>query len=279
MMEETFEVERYIKNRGRQLILDFSVANTATHSVAVGKGKENSVKDKLKSILPQGVGVGRGFIIDSHGKTSYQCDVIVYEEALALKFVLNEDEENAFYNCESVIAVGQIKSRATIDQIRDAMKNLKSVKELKFVQPGDDNSRRHYLQRPIPEITSNSTQNNEFPNPIFTFILCEALKTPPKSIVKACKECYSDISKSFDILVSTEGDVISFGTGKSGYPPFSIIDSEKKELHYIKSDYYFSIFLKMLYAHILQGETVEIGPDDYIKIPERFDKLETFPLD
>ena len=52
-----------------------------THLHAVGRGRKNSARIKLKNILPAGVGVGSGFVIDSYGNTSQQCDIIYMKSA------------------------------------------------------------------------------------------------------------------------------------------------------------------------------------------------------
>ena len=60
--------------------------------------------------MPHGVGIGSGFVYDSFGNVSNQCDVILYEDEFALKCCINNNEKDTYYNCESVIAVGEIKS-------------------------------------------------------------------------------------------------------------------------------------------------------------------------
>lgn len=102
--------------------------------------------NKLKSILPHGVGVGSGFVIDSFGNTSSQCDLIIYEEEFALKFIINNDDTYAYYNCESVIAVGEIKSDASIVDIEDSFKKLKKIRELIRYRE-NDNRFRCYLSK------------------------------------------------------------------------------------------------------------------------------------
>ena len=129
-MEERFDSKEYIKNLGEELINDFIKAGKATHPCAVGTNREKALMNKLKSILPHGIGVGSGFVIDSLGNTSSQCDLIIYEEEFALKFIINENDTYAYYNCESVIAVGEIKSDASIADVEDSFRKLKKIREL-----------------------------------------------------------------------------------------------------------------------------------------------------
>lgn len=130
-MQETFDPKKFIQMLGIEIINEFEKAGLATQSVAVGLGRESSIKMKLKSILPNGVGIGSGFVIDSFGNTSKQCDIILYEETYAAKFVINDDSSNTYYSCENVIAVGEIKSNLTKKEFKDCCDKLKKLRSLK----------------------------------------------------------------------------------------------------------------------------------------------------
>ena len=86
-MEDVFNSVDYIKTLGIELVNDFIKAGSSTHPCAVGSNREKALMNKLKSILPHGIGVGSGFVFDSFGNTSAQCDLIIYEEEYALKFI------------------------------------------------------------------------------------------------------------------------------------------------------------------------------------------------
>lgn len=77
-MENMFNSEDYIKTLGDELVNDFIKAGKSTHPCSVGSGREKALMNKLKSILPHGIGVGSGFVFDSYGNTSAQCDLIIY---------------------------------------------------------------------------------------------------------------------------------------------------------------------------------------------------------
>ena len=40
---------------------------------------EQPVRDQLEQVLPRGIAVGEGFVIDSYGGTSRQQDVVLYD--------------------------------------------------------------------------------------------------------------------------------------------------------------------------------------------------------
>lgn len=81
-MENMFNSEDYIKTLGDELVNDFIKAGKSTHPCSVGSGREKALMNKLKSILPHGIGVGSGFVFDSYGNTSAQCDLIIYVRAI-----------------------------------------------------------------------------------------------------------------------------------------------------------------------------------------------------
>ena len=192
-MTDTFNSEDYIKTLGEELVNDFIKAGKTTHPCSVGSGREKALMNKLKSILPHGVGVGSGFVIDSYGKTSSQCDLIIYEEEFALKFIINDDENYAYYNCESVIAVGEIKSDATIADIENSFEKLKRIKELEREKVAGTSFRSYLSKTSIcgAESEKIDPRKNSY-DQIFTFVLCKSLSTPLGSFMNLSQKsfCY-----------------------------------------------------------------------------------------
>ena len=66
-----------------ELVSAFQVAGFATTPGKIGSAREVPVRKKIMQILPRGVGVGSGCVIDSYGNTSRQIDVVLYEKDLA----------------------------------------------------------------------------------------------------------------------------------------------------------------------------------------------------
>jgi hypothetical protein len=89
------------------------------------------VQRKLEHLLPVGIGVGSGCVIDSFGGTSKQQDVILYEKAFCPIFSVNDTPETTYYPCEGVIAVGEVKSTVASKELTDIFKKIHSVKMLK----------------------------------------------------------------------------------------------------------------------------------------------------
>ena len=71
-MESTFDPDAFIQGVGRRLVEEFEIARTATSPSTVGAAMEQPVRKQLEQILPRGIGVGTGFVIDTYGETSRQ---------------------------------------------------------------------------------------------------------------------------------------------------------------------------------------------------------------
>jgi len=273
-MENTFNPMDYLNGLGKELVTAFELAGKASHPGAVGSGRERSAKEKLKRVLPNGVGVGSGFVIDSYGNTSKQCDIILYEEQFALKFALNDDELYTYYNCENVIAVGQVKSDASINDVRESIKNLYSVRTLKRllkdtlpISSDDFYSYRPYLSKTsfadLPEDRYNP--DIKYTDQILTFLICKTFNTPAKSILAEInKICDMDRKMYPNRLLSIDGDYCFWlnCTSKASEVKYSAIDST----HFTKQKFecVFGQFVKELTTFINVGRSVPINNTVYL---------------
>ena len=130
-MDATFDADAYIRRIGERLVAQFTEARTATSPSTVGAAMEQPVRKQLEQILPRGIAVGSGFIIDSEGNTSRQTDVVLYERDICPVFSINETPETTYYPCEGVIAVGEVKSTLERQSLGDAFEKISSVKRLR----------------------------------------------------------------------------------------------------------------------------------------------------
>ena len=130
-MSRTFDPDAFIRRIGERLVDEFKDAKAGTTPSTVGSAAEQPVRDQLEQVLPRGLGVGEGFVIDSYGGTSRQQDVVVYERDICPVFSVNRTAQTTYYPCEGVIAVGEIKSRLDGDSLEDAFRKVASAKELR----------------------------------------------------------------------------------------------------------------------------------------------------
>ena len=143
-MDDSFDADAFIRRIGVRLVQEFADAKAGTTASTVGSAAEQPVRDQLEQVLPRGVAVGEGFVIDSYGGTSRQQDVVLYERDLCPVFSINRTPQTTYYPCEGVIAVGEIKSRLDGASLKDAFGKISSVKAL----------RRHVVPDRIPHPTS-----------------------------------------------------------------------------------------------------------------------------
>ena len=103
--------------------------NLIPHPGELGTGREEVIREFLRKHLPRRFGVSTGFVFDAHGMVSRQMDVVIYDAHLCPSFEAVGGK--TFFPCESVVAVGEVKSRLTSTKgIHEALANLRSAKEL-----------------------------------------------------------------------------------------------------------------------------------------------------
>lgn len=138
-MKSKFDAAEHVKRLGESLVRACEDARQATAPGEVGNAIEHPIRRRLEQVLPRGIGVGAGFVIDSEGGTSRQMDVVLYEKELCPAFCINEADGTTYYPCEGVIAVGEVKSAVGKRELSDAFAKIKSVKELQrdYPQPRD----------------------------------------------------------------------------------------------------------------------------------------------
>ena len=143
-MNHRFDPDEYIRRIGERLVDELKDSKAGTTPSTVGSAVEQPVRYQLEQVLPRGIGVGEGFVIDSYGGTSRQQDVILYERDICPVFCINRTPQTTYYPCEGVIAVGEVKSTLERDTLQDAFKKIASVKQL----------RRHVVHDSMPHPTT-----------------------------------------------------------------------------------------------------------------------------
>ena len=103
---------------------------------------------------------------------------LLYEENFALRFNPNNDINNIYYNCESVIAVGEVKSDVTKKELLDSIQKLRVVKSM---QRRDDGRsfRKYFSSQAVDELLGSGTRDYKVKTSplkqIYTFLLCKDL--------------------------------------------------------------------------------------------------------
>ena len=188
-MEKSFDSVCFVTDLSTELVKGFEKAGKATTPATIGAVREHAVKEKLEKILPGQVGIGSGFVFDSYGHTSKQTDIIIYEKGICPVFSIEGTPETSYYPCESVIAMGEIKSTLDTKDIVDSFLKVESVKKnTRYVE--DPLSWRKYLT----SLSMAGTEEQRYcqkDNPfdqIYGFILCHAFGLKEQTIIEKLKE-------------------------------------------------------------------------------------------
>jgi hypothetical protein len=103
-------------------------AGLVEHNLERGEENEAAFARVLQSFVPDRYGIGSGLLIDRHGKASKQMDIILFEQTDEPKVLAQTNQ--LLYPVENVVAVIEIKTRLTIEEIADYADKRKSVSDL-----------------------------------------------------------------------------------------------------------------------------------------------------
>jgi hypothetical protein len=133
-----------------------------------GQTLELAFKNFFLGILPEYVGITRGFVFDSNcDRHSNEMDLIFYDKRYFAGFPINEQGDDAlsYVSIDVVFGVAQVKKTLTMDTLLDATENINSVLNL-FRKP--IHNQMHY------DMNFNnllSYRNGEELNQVFSCIL------------------------------------------------------------------------------------------------------------
>lgn len=216
-MDKTFSSHKFLDDLAEELIFNFARAGGGTTPGLVGSAREHEVRRKLQSVLPTKVAVATGCVIDSFGNTSNQCDVILYEKDHCPVFSVNGDPAATYIPCESVIAVGEIKSSLGTSEINDAVAKIAKVKSLRRYL-NDPTCFRHYGSvMSVQGAPSEAFDPEHKPlDQIFGFILCHESSLTHATLADryatACSRHPAHLSPN--LMVSLKDGLVLFTNGK-----------------------------------------------------------------
>lgn len=97
------------------------------HSGNKGASAEAAFREALARFLPRRLQLGTGEVIDTHGRRSPQCDVIIATDHHPNWFTRDDP---ALFLIEAVAGVGEVKSVLTSAHLASAIANTRSFREL-----------------------------------------------------------------------------------------------------------------------------------------------------
>jgi hypothetical protein len=262
-----FSGSDFIAHVATRLVNEFAYSAEGGTPVLIGSAKEHPARVQLERLMPDGVGVGSGIVIDSYGGTSKQQDIVIFEKICPI-FSINGSPEATYYPIEGVIAVGEVKSSLGKSELNDAFEKSVSVKKLRRYSFATDDSLgcgptvnfRNYT-----EVTSFSgtkeeeyDQDNKSLHQVFTFILCEKFESSAEATLKNyslfCREFGSQLAPNF-VASLNDGTIcphnsLTNSTTRAAMEADGAIFSEIGKLS-------FSQLLKLLRMYVSSGKTVD----------------------
>jgi hypothetical protein len=262
----SFNGSAFIQHIAEGLIRDFQFSQGAGTPGLIGVAKEHPARVQLERLMPGGVSVGSGIVVDSYGGISRQQDIVIYENICPV-FTHNGASEATYYPVEGVIAVGEVKSTFGKGELQDAVIKSVSVKALRRRAEATDDglgestiSFRNYCNG----ISFSATKDDQFNqdrnslHQIYSFILCQRFLSSAQATIKnlseECKKNGSELMPNF--LVSLENGFIVAYNSKSN----SIVRSMMEGDNLIYSENPIAGFAQLLYflrLYVISGKTVD----------------------
>jgi hypothetical protein len=213
------------------------------HPGEFGEYREAIVRDFLRIFIPSRYSFGSGFIINTNGMISNQCDLVIYDQqSTPLMQSLNHQ---IFYPIETVVAVGEIKSSIeSRGKFADTITKISKIKEIRegingalFIRP-----EREGDYDPI-----------HFPSDqVFTFIICNKLGFEINIHDGHCVNLYSENMNPRhkpNIIFSIMDGILIYHNGMSNYYYPVTGDKIEKEV-FIKPD---NNDLSSHFLHLIHG--------------------------
>jgi hypothetical protein len=104
------------------------ISSYFTHPGEKGRLHEHIVWDLIVKICPKKYSIGTGFIINSYGEMSSQCDIVIYDDFHNRP--LFGDMAANIYPIECVYATVEVKTNINTANFRKSLDNIKFIREM-----------------------------------------------------------------------------------------------------------------------------------------------------
>lgn len=221
-MDAAFDPDKFIERIGQRLVTEFAGARTATTPGTVGSAMEEPVRGQLEQILPRGLAVGSGFVIDSYGGTSKQTDIVIYERDICPIFSINKTAGTEYYPCECVVAVGEVKGAVDHGKLKDAFEKIASVKQLRRravhdLRPHPQTGQPIRAYRSYSNLHTDTAihfgENPRALGEIFGFVLAGEIGVDPERLARRFLDLTHSTGDDLspNLLVALDGTSLSWG--------------------------------------------------------------------
>lgn len=159
------------------------------HNGGKGDNRENAFVEFLNDYLPSKYGVGRGEVISPENEISGEMDILIFDKAQCPLFL--KSESHSLYPRESIFGAISMKSHLGSEELKDAYKNIASLKKTMFSQNFQKSSASGFSTgfNPVVPVTA-----------IFAYAANRSLKAISNQ-VKILDEELTDINLRPDFIV------------------------------------------------------------------------------
>ena len=167
----------------KEVFEDLSKRNKLLHPGEYGTYRENLCDELIKFSIPSRFETTSGFLINSSDEVSTQVDVLIYD--LNNTPLIQNDSKTRFFPVESVVGVGEIKSKLKIQQLCEAAVKLAEIKKMKQLSKNIFCVNKEDKKDFNPETYCHDT--------LFSFLLCEEIESfESRKIFKKLDEAYEN---------------------------------------------------------------------------------------
>lgn len=159
------------RQRSKELFVDDEKANALRHPGEFGTYRENITADFLRCFLPQHLEIDTGFVVNAREGVSKQIDLVVYNPTMTPP--LESKRRQRFYPVETVVAAGEVRSDLDKRSLRDGLRRLAAVKELRATLPPEASAIIRW-----PGLGQTKYDPTSIPfDQVFTFLVCKRFES------------------------------------------------------------------------------------------------------
>lgn len=197
-------INEYISSR--DLFEDLSKRNKLFHPSEYGIYREKICDELIKFSIPSKFETGTGFLINSFDKISTQSDILIYD--LNNTPVIKKDSKTRFFPVETVVGVGEIKSRLKISDLCKAAIKLSKTKRIKQISPTNPFCINNQNKKSFnPDLDGHDT--------LFSFLICEEIEGfEVQKVFQKLNEAYIDSEIEYEyrhnVILSLNDGVLTY---------------------------------------------------------------------
>lgn len=216
-------------------------------------------------LLPNGIGVGTGCVIDTFHNTSKQTDIIIFEQNFCPSFCINETPEATYYPCEGVISTGELKSSLGSREMEDALEKIKSQKACMRYNPNPLLWRQYNSPTIIHGADSESfDQLSKEYHQIFSFILCNKFSISIDTLLDKLTSKLKEDAYSMPNCIISLNDGITFYMNQDSNKVCNTPISATGVAFSSNENRTMQFLVNKIYTYIQNGITKKIPYEKYI---------------